>query len=293
MIRPGEIQANLLAACLLFAAIPALCGSPAQTNSPPDGLPEGWTRSASPRTFSGEALYDHIDGGAEIFLELGFRTCIVSRYAGPGEAEVVLESYEMMDSAAALGIYLMNCGRETPDGSLSDRNTVGRTQVRAVKGCLYLVATAGAAGPDVRVALLGSVRAALARAPAAPAPACLSWIPETGQAAGSLRIARGPLGLQASLPFVDSDVLMLAAGRATAVSADYPVDGGSLIRLAAMYESPQAALSGANRFAAAFGWEPAGADSSIRRGKTPDGRTCRISIQGPRLDLEAEPPATP
>lgn len=293
MNRAWGIRSILLAASLLFAAIPALCGPPEQANAPPDGLPEGWTRPASPRIFSGEALYDHIDGGAETFLELGFRTCVVSRFTGPGNAEVVLESYEMKDSAAALGIYLMNCGLETPDPALTDRNTVGRTQVRAVKGSFYLVATAGSGGGEARAALSCIVRAALASVPPAPDPACLSWIPKTGQAAGSLRIARGALGLQASLPFTDSDALLLAPGRATAVSADYPTDGGSLIRLVAEYESPQAARSGAERFAASFGWESPSLDAALRMGRTPDGRTCRIAVTGPRLELEAGPPATP
>lgn len=293
MRTAGAFPAWVLAAGLLSAACQVTMGVPARDGVPPEGLPSGWIQSSPPRTFSGEALYDHIDGGAEIFLELGFKTCTVSRCAGPGGGEIVLESYEMVDSAAALGIYLMNCGRETPDAALPSRNTVGRTQVRAVKGCFYLVATAGSTASDVRAPLLETVRAALARVPVLPEPGCLSWIPETGQAAGSLRIVRGSLGLQASLPFVDSDFLLLAPGGATAVSADYPVDGGSLIRLAAVYESPKAALSGADRFAAALGWEPAGADSFIRAGKTPDGRACRITLQGPRLDLEAGPPTGP
>ncbi|MEW5763401.1 MAG: DUF6599 family protein [Acidobacteriota bacterium] len=293
MRRTQALEALLLAASVLSAAIPSLCGAPAQENPPRDAPPAGWVRSASPRIFSGEALYDHIDGGAETFLELGFRTCTVSRFESPGDAELVLESYEMQDPAAALGIYLMQCGRETPDPSLSERNTAGKTQVRAVKGRFYFVATTGDAGGEARAALLGSMRAALAGTPAEPAPDCLSWIPEDGRKEGSLRIARGGLGLQASLPFADSDILLLAAGRATAVSADYPSDSGWVIRLAAVYETPQAARSGARRLAEALGWEPPASEASVWTGQTPDHRVCRVAVAGPRLDLEAGPPAAP
>ena len=40
-------------------------------------------------------------------------TCSVQKYASAG-AEIAVEAYRMESAAAALGIYLLKCSRETP-----------------------------------------------------------------------------------------------------------------------------------------------------------------------------------
>jgi hypothetical protein len=288
MRRPG-FPALFLAGSLVWAAFPLAAGSP-PSSLPADGFREGWSRSGHPRVFSGEALYDHIDGGAETFLEMGFRNCTVQKYSGLGGADLILEIYAMRDPEAALGIYLMNCGRETPDPALPDRNTAGRDQIRAVKGAAYVVATAGSGQEESRGALAAAVGASLALAAPASTPACLAWLPEAESIAGSLRIVRGALGLQAVLPFAESDLLRLADGGATAVAADFSAPGGTTIRLVAEYESPSAALAGAAALAAALGAQPPGSAGSPFEARSSDGRLCRVAVSGTRLLLEAKPP---
>jgi hypothetical protein len=84
-----------------------------QTILPDSGFAPGWEKSEALRTFTGQDLFNHIDGGAELFLEFGFVKLSVQAYAS-GKAELTLNAYEMESSASALGIYLMKMGRETP-----------------------------------------------------------------------------------------------------------------------------------------------------------------------------------
>ena len=85
----------------------------AQDILPAGGFVRGWEADGPPRVFIEKDLFNHIDGGAELFLEFGFAKLRVQPYSGE-KAELVGELYEMTGPAAALGIYLMNAGRETP-----------------------------------------------------------------------------------------------------------------------------------------------------------------------------------
>jgi|WetSurMetagenome_2_1015567.scaffolds.fasta_scaffold05826_7 hypothetical protein len=207
---------------------------------PAEGAVQGWAKDGAPKVYEGEALYDHIDGGGEIFLETGFEACTVQRYRR-GDENLVAEIYRMTDPAAALGIYLSSCGRETPDPALSERHTVGRNQLLLVRGRYYVVVTS----PDAPAGM-GKVLAAVGRAiaeklPPAEAPPCLGLLPKEGLEPGSLRIVRGPVGLQAVVTLGEGDVLLLER-KATAVLGDYKEKDGSLVTLlVAEYPSPEAA----------------------------------------------------
>lgn len=71
-----------------------------------DSLPErlaGWKLTEA-KTYSGQALYDYINGGAEVYMEYGFSKVEVGYY-GKGEQELLIEVYRMSSPKAALGIY--------------------------------------------------------------------------------------------------------------------------------------------------------------------------------------------
>lgn len=82
---------------------------PAVALLPPAGLPPGWDQAGEPRLYAGEALYKHIDGGAEVYLARGFRATAVALYQR-GEAEVTVEVYDMASPAGALSIWKLNTG---------------------------------------------------------------------------------------------------------------------------------------------------------------------------------------
>ena len=226
--------------CLLLA-LPSL-GAGDQSLLPLDGVAPGWVRDGAARVYEGEALYDHIDGGGEAFLELGFEACTVQRYRKAPD-QFTFELYRMKDTAAALGVYLMNCGRETPDKALSERHTVGRNQLLAQKGPYYLVATSPEATPGMPQVLLAAAKAVTERLPPAEPPAILALLPREGLIPQSERIVRGSLGLQAIVTLGEGDLLLLDR-RATAVAGDYRgKDGGLQTLIVAEYASGQEAAA--------------------------------------------------
>ena len=191
---------------------------------PPNGVAGAFVRSGPTALFVADDLYGHIDGGAELFLEFGFERATVQSFRAQG-VEIVFEVYRMKDAAAALGVYLMKCGRETPDPSLAARHTIGEQQIQLLKGTRYVLATADAPGPGVREALLAFGRHAAERIADAPAPEELDALPKAGLVARSVRIARGSFGLQPLSTMGDGDFLQLAWGKATLVAGDYAGDG--------------------------------------------------------------------
>lgn len=74
---------------------------------PPDGLPDGWMRSGEARLFPGDALFQHIDGGAELYHSYGFDRLALQDYAR-GELEVRVEIYKMNDAKGAAGVFAEN-----------------------------------------------------------------------------------------------------------------------------------------------------------------------------------------
>ncbi len=206
---------------------------------PPDGFAQGWAREGAQKIYEGEALYDHIDGGGEVFLELGFEACTVQRYR-KGQEGFALEVYRMTDTAAALGIYLMQCGKETPDKAFAERHTVGRNQLLLTKGRYYLVVTSPEASPGMPKVLSAAGRAVAEHLPAAEPPSCLALLPKEGLEPGSLRIVRGPVGLQAIVTLGEGDVLLLER-KTSAIVGDYKDKDGLVTLVVAEYPSVQAA----------------------------------------------------
>lgn len=159
-----------LAKVFVAALTPFLAaGGFAQELLPPDGFAPAWKAAGRPRTFIEKDLFNHIDGGAELFLEFGFRKLTVQTYAS-GETEIDYELYEMSEAASALGIYLMNAGRETPWTEIPARNSSEEAQIVAIKGPFYLKVNNFAASAALRPAMIALIRSALDRLtiPAAP-----------------------------------------------------------------------------------------------------------------------------
>ncbi|HPC81857.1 MAG TPA: hypothetical protein P5234_00750 [Thermoanaerobaculaceae bacterium] len=203
----------------------------------------GWTFAAPCRLFRGAELYGHIDGGAELYLELGFEEAAVCELGKDG-ATLEVELYRMTDPVAALGAYLGRCGPETPAGGLGDRHTAGRYQVLLWRERFLLVVNNPEGTPALGPAMVEVARELAGRLP--PSPELEPWtaLPAQGRVAGSERIVRGPVGLGAFITLGDGDVLRLGTG-VTAVVARYaagaPHGLGSL--LVADYPDEAAALA--------------------------------------------------
>ncbi len=245
----------------------------------------GWTREA-PRVFSAENLYGHINGGAELFLELGFGRLELVRYQKEGR-ELTLELYRMASPESALAVYLHKRGKETPVPGVAARNAGDPYQVSALKGRVLLQVHNPQGGPEALPALVALVNAALAQIPDEKPADLLALLPGEGRVAGSELLHRGEVSLQSIVTFGDGDLLDL--NRATwAASADFR-DGQGNAHTLIVVDYPDEASS-----QAAFGHLSKGLDSSWRVTERTGadlrlcdhaGKPCRAAREGRRLTI--------
>ena len=100
---------------VVLSVIIMLCGCSGEKVKPVNPLMKflpmekdipGWALVDSVMIFDSEGLWEYINGGAEQFLKYGFKQVLVGEYADSLETNILLEIFEMTDSAAAAGIYL-------------------------------------------------------------------------------------------------------------------------------------------------------------------------------------------
>jgi hypothetical protein len=227
---------------ILLCALVAGPNGPAAAQSsdpglmPPDGFSGAWKKSAPPRTYTSADLYGYINGGAELFLELGFEQLTIQKYKDGGQ-ELGVEVYRMTDPTAARAIYQSRKGKETPDAGLKVRHTASRHQLQLQRGRYYVIVnnvSGGAASAPVLVAAASAVAKAIPADGAVPA---LALLPPTGLVAGSERIVRGPVTLQAIFTLGDGDILSLG-GTLTAVAGDYKDAAGAWTTVVCEYPTP-------------------------------------------------------
>jgi hypothetical protein len=193
---------------LLAATLAAVIAGPlaASVVMPPDGFAPGWVKAEALRTFGGSRLFDHIDGGAELYLEFGFKTLGVQRYAR-GEDELVLEVYEMAGPESALGLYLMKCGTETPLAAIGARNSSEAAQFTILKGRYFLHVNNASGREDLVPAMAALANRALETVPDERPADLLSMLPAEGLVPGSSALFKGPVGLSAVYSLGEGDIL--------------------------------------------------------------------------------------
>jgi len=231
-----RLTAGVAIALLLAGVLPSEAQSADLGLMPPDGFSGTWKKSAPPRTYTSADLYGYINGGAELFLELGFEQLTIQKYKD-GAQELGVEVYRMTDATAARAIYQSRKGKETPDPGLKARHTASRHQLQLQRGRHYVIVnnvSGGAANAPVLVAAASAVAKALPADGAVPA---LALLPPTGLVAGSERFIRGPVTLQAVFTLGDNDILSLG-GSLTAVAGDYKDAGGTWTTIVCDYPAP-------------------------------------------------------
>ena len=212
----------------------------------------GWAPKGEPQHFRGEDLFTYIDGGADIYLEYGFREVLVQDYEGPAGASISAEIFAMADPGAAFGMYTFKrSARGRPVGS-GDRGQIEDYYLNFWKGRYLVTLTGFDSDPETLMGLEALARAADARlGGAVRTPPFLEALPVPDRVKPSLAYFRGPLGLNAVYPRVSREALGFEEGAA----CDYDT-GLSLIVLGypdaresrRAYGRLAAALSDTSRF---------------------------------------------
>jgi len=206
--------------CLLVAvATVAVYLYPAGLEIPPGNFSDGWSLKGAPRTFNRNGLYGHINGGSELFLEFGFDVLTVQRYA-KGEDELALETYKMTSPEAALGIYLMKCGTESPVAGVPGRSTGDPYQLMALRGDVFFVVNNYSGKRELAPDMVALLLAAEKTVPATEPADLFAVLPTQDRVPGSERLIRGMYSLASLVTLGEDDILSLN-GEIFGAAADY------------------------------------------------------------------------
>lgn len=165
--------------------------------------------AAGERVFQANDLYGHINGGAELFLEFGFRELTVYDYAD-GERKISVEVYRMATADGALGVYLMKVGEETPHPAVPARNSWNRYQATALKGKRFIQVNNFGGDRLLEGDVVNKMRNVLLKTGDVPRPPLLNLLPLTGRVPRSERLICGLYSLQSLVTLGDGDILLLS-----------------------------------------------------------------------------------
>ena len=221
-----------------------------QRNLPPDfmGLAgiTGWVLSGNPRTFSRDGLYGYVDGGAEVFLQYGFRDLTVfnlipDKAADPKKA-ITLEIYRMDSPKDAFGIFSTRReGGEAVSPGIKTFHWLGQEQASLVKGNLFVnILAAGCTQAEV-----GDFVASLTvNLPSGetPLPEAFSCMPEFSLIPGTERYICGDIAAANETPLLGEEFWGFKEGLTEAYSAKYGPGPSKLVLLT--FKQPPQGLVG-------------------------------------------------
>lgn len=225
------------AAALVLAAA---FSSAAEVALPGNGFAPGWVAAGKPEAFLQTDLFNYIDGGAELFLEFGFKSLTVQTYT-KDELELTLELYEMDGAEAALGVFLLKAGRETPVKGLGARNTGDRFQLTLLRDKWFVHINNADGLPDAVPAMAVLAGRLLTVLADGRPVTLLEALPRRDLVYGTERLFRGPYALQSLYTLGPGDILLQKA-KVFGLAADYrSPEGGTLTRILVPYETASAA----------------------------------------------------
>ena len=160
----------------------------------------GWQLAGS-ETYKGKELYGYINGGAELYQEYGFERVTVQRFTR-GADEVQAAVYRMASPDAAFGIWSLSHAPIDVTDMDSGWTHSANGQLLMARGRYYLSITARMDKKEQQ-RWLNTTGAALSKAVRerdARLPAVFSTSPLLRPVQRSVRLIRGPLGLQNGAP---------------------------------------------------------------------------------------------
>jgi hypothetical protein len=196
------------------------------------------------RSFKANDLYGHINGGSELFLELGFKELTVDYYSN-GKSELVFEKYEMETTESALGIYLQKCGAEVPLSQIKARNTGDRYQITSLKGNCFVVVNNPSGDKQFISDMVKITNSGLEKIKDEKPIDFLAWFEKTNMIKNSLTIFRGMYSLQTVYTFGEGDIL-LQNGKIFGAAVDYKNSPSNYSVLIVKYPSKSLATNAFN-----------------------------------------------
>ena len=152
-----------------------------------------------PENYDGESLWGYIDGGADIYLEFGFKSLMVQEINWE-DGKIKIEVYRMGASEGAFGIYSLSVTKCLQRDSLNQFDCNSKFQYQTAYGNLYISVTSENGSDVTRQHYLPVAKFIMQKNPQKtiePIPPFDQ--PKMKKARKSLVYIQGPLGFQNSI----------------------------------------------------------------------------------------------
>jgi hypothetical protein len=211
----------------------------------------GWQAVDGGRHFSGQEVFEALNGGAEIYLDFGFRRLLVREYRKARRPRLTLHLFEMRSAPDAFGMFTHE--REGADASIGEDSDYAGGLLRFWKGRHFVTILAPSETPEVKRVILALGRHVASHLRAAgKRPPMVAWLPVGGRRSGSERYLHTHAALMHHLRLGPENVLGL--DRRTAVAmASYGKDTARLWALVVRFTNAKRAEIAAG---AAAQWRP-------------------------------------
>lgn len=154
---------------LVVVAQMACTQAPEGEQAQPAGLPSaavaiaGWELDSEPRLYVGDALFELVNGGAELYRRFGFVQALSAQYSGPEGRSIALEIFEMRDGDAAHGIFMETAGSTGEAIVIGDEAALDSYFLNARSGRFLVTLTGFDSDRETKDGLLELARAVVSR----------------------------------------------------------------------------------------------------------------------------------
>ena len=228
----------------------------------------GWKWDGKEMKYNPKALFDYMDGAAELYLAYGVQHLTVRRFEKSNQPPITVELYEMASSEDAYGVFSFECQDE--DAGLGQGSEFGGGLLRFWKGKYFISIFADGEGVEVEPAILTMGRIVADSIPATgPEPKLVGFIPgkELGVVDKSVRYLKSHVLLNQRFFIAHQNILNLSR-KTKAVLAQYLQDKQKTHLLLVRYPDVKEAGDAFQNFMKAYLPDAGGKD----RSKTEDGK---------------------
>jgi hypothetical protein len=228
----------------------------------------GWKWDGKEMTYHARALFEYIDGAAELYLAYGFQDLRVRRFERPGQPPIILELYEMASSEDAYGVFSFE-HQDEPAG-IGQGSEFGGGLLRFWKGKYFASVYADGEGAEAEAGVLVLGGAAGASIPeTGPEPKWVGNIPgkDLGLIDKSVRYLKSHVLLNQRF-FISHQNILNLNRQTEAVLAQYLRNGQKVALLLVRYPGLKEAGEAYESFMRAYLPDAGGRD----RAKTEDGK---------------------
>jgi len=110
---------------------------------------------AEPEYYQGDDLFFLINGGADIYLEYGFKDVISASFANKTGQNFKAEIYQMLNDSATYGIFSFNSGKKSVTHYIGDACIIQNDFLIFIKGNYYTVLTTSSNKEEQQLNLVG------------------------------------------------------------------------------------------------------------------------------------------